>query len=71
VELQLGSPFDFPRQMRAWVDSSMPEPSNSEYTQRLADRIIDLVGRTHGGAFVLFTSYRLLEQFASNSNVLA
>ena len=65
VELQLGSPFDFPRQMRAWVDSSMPEPSNSEYTQRLADRIIDLVGRTHGGAFVLFTSYRLLEQVAN------
>jgi ATP-dependent DNA helicase DinG len=64
VELQLGSPFDFPRQMRAWVDSSMPEPSHAEYAQRLADRIIDLVGRTQGGAFVLFTSYRLLEKVA-------
>lgn len=64
VELQLGSPFDFPRQMRAWVDSSMPEPSSEQYTQRLADRIVDLVGRTHGGAFVLFTSYRLLETVA-------
>jgi ATP-dependent DNA helicase DinG len=64
VELQLGSPFDYPRQMRAWVDSSMPEPSSDQYTQRLADRIIDLVGRTDGGAFVLFTSYRLLETVA-------
>ena len=64
VELQLGSPFDYPRQMRAWVDSSMPEPSHAEYAQRLADRIVDLVGRTQGGAFVLFTSYRLLEKVA-------
>ncbi len=63
-ELQLGSPFDYPRQMRAWVDSSMPEPSSEQYAQRLADRIVDLVGRTHGGAFVLFTSYRLLDRVA-------
>ena len=65
VEIQLGSPFDYPRQMRAWVDSSMPEPSNELYAQKLADRIVDLVGRTHGGAFVLFTSYRMLERVAN------
>jgi len=63
-ELQLGSPFDYPRQMRAWVDSSIPEPSNDQYAKRLADRVVDMVGRTHGGAFVLFTSYRLLEIIA-------
>jgi ATP-dependent DNA helicase DinG len=63
-ELRLGSPFDFARQMRAWVDSTMPEPSSSDYTQRLADRIVDLVGRTRGGAFVLFTSYKLLNEVA-------
>lgn len=61
VELQLGSPFDYPRQMRAWVDSTMPEPKEEQYAQRLANRIIDLVGRTRGGAFVLFTSYRMLQ----------
>jgi ATP-dependent DNA helicase DinG len=64
TELQLGSPFDYPRQMRAWVDSSMPEPSSDQYTQRLADRVVDLVGRTNGGAFVLFTSYRMLQKVA-------
>jgi len=64
VELQLGSPFDFPRQMRAWVDSTMPEPSSELYAQKLADRIVDLVGRTSGGAFVLFTSYKMLEKVA-------
>ena len=67
VELQLGSPFDYPRQMRAWVDSTMPEPSHEEYATRLATRIIDLVGRTGGGAFVLFTSYKMLEKVANLS----
>jgi ATP-dependent DNA helicase DinG len=65
VELQLGSPFDYPRQMRAWVDSTMPEPSSDLYAQKLADRIVDLVGRTRGGAFVLFTSYRMLQTVSS------
>lgn len=64
IELQLGSPFDYPRQMRAWVDSSIPEPSHDQYAKRLADRVVDMVGRTHGGAFVLFTSYRLLQTIA-------
>jgi ATP-dependent DNA helicase DinG len=64
IELQLGSPFDYPRQMRAWVDSTMPEPSSDLYAQKLADRIVDLVGRTNGGAFVLFTSFRMLEKVA-------
>ena len=63
-ELQLGSPFDYPRQMRAWVDSSIPEPSHAQYVKRLSDRIVDMVGRTHGGAFVLFTSYKLLSSIA-------
>ena len=64
VELQLGSPFDYPRQMKAWVDSTMPEPANEQYAQKLATRIVDLVGRTQGGAFVLFTSYKMLETVA-------
>ena len=64
TELQLGSPFDYPRQMRAWVDSTMPEPSHADYASRLASRIVDMVGRTDGGAFVLFTSYKMLEKVA-------
>jgi len=63
-ELQLGSPFDFPRQMHAWVDSSMPEPAHEQYESRLAARIGDLVGRTAGGAFVLFTSFKMLARVA-------
>ncbi len=60
TELQLGSPFDYPRQMRAWVDSAIPEPSNSAYVEKLADRVVDMVSRTNGGAFVLFTSFKMV-----------
>ncbi|MBI70065.1 MAG: helicase [Phycisphaerae bacterium] len=65
TELQLGSPFDYPRQMRAWVDSGIPEPSNSAYVEMLADRVVDMVSRTHGGAFVLFTSFRMVDAVES------
>ncbi len=64
ADMRLGSPFDFARQMRAWIDSSMPEPSHEQYAERLASRLIDLTGRTRGGAFVLFTSYAMMSRIA-------
>ncbi len=65
VELQLGSPFDYPRQMRAWVDSAIPEPSHQSYVEKLADRVVDMVSRTNGGAFVLFTSFKMVDAVES------
>lgn len=56
ITLQVGSPFDFVRQMRVFVDPHMPEPRDPEYQDRLADRIVEQVRATDGGAFVLFTS---------------
>jgi ATP-dependent DNA helicase DinG len=55
------SPFHYPEQMRVIVDRSMPLPSASNHVERLSDRIVQLVQRTGGGAFVLFTSFRMLE----------
>lgn len=62
--LQLGSPFDFASQMRFVVDRSMPAPSDSNYVEELAPRVIDLVRETDGGAFVLLTSFRMLDKLA-------
>jgi ATP-dependent DNA helicase DinG len=62
--LQLGSPFDHARQMRVVVDRSLPEPRDPRYVDHLAPRIDELVRRTSGGAFVLFTSFRMLDQVA-------
>ena len=56
ITLQVGSPFDFVRQMRVFVDPHMPEPRDPAYQDRLADRIVEQVRATDGGAFVLFTS---------------
>jgi len=58
--LHLGSPFDFARQMKVLVDTSMPDPSSPQYVQQLVPRIESHIRATNGGAFVLFTSFSML-----------
>ena len=62
--LQVGSPFDFARQMKALVDPHMPDPRDASYQDRLADRIVEQVRATDGGAFVLFTSNTAMRETA-------
>jgi len=62
--LQLGSPFDHAAQMRIIVDRSLPEPASGQYVAKLVPRIEQLVRQTDGGAFVLFTSFQMLNQVA-------
>jgi ATP-dependent DNA helicase DinG len=61
AELSLGSPFDHARLMRVIVDRTMPDPSSPEFTERLAERVLEHIRATDGGAFVLFTSFAMLE----------
>ncbi len=63
--LELGSPFDFARQVRFVVDSSMPAPDSPAYVDALVPRILRHVRATDGGAFVLFTSFSMLEETAT------
>ncbi|MDY7110490.1 MAG: helicase C-terminal domain-containing protein [Planctomycetota bacterium] len=63
--LQLGSPFDHARQMRLVIDRRMPPPNAPQYVDRLVPQIERLVRRTDGGAFVLFTSFSMLEKVAT------
>lgn len=60
--LQLGSPFDFARQMRVHVVSRMPDPREAGYGEALERWIRHFVRLTHGKAFVLFTSTRLMQE---------
>ncbi|MFK7960815.1 MAG: ATP-dependent DNA helicase, partial [Phycisphaerales bacterium] len=62
--LQLESPFNLARQMSLVVDPSMPEPSKREFTGALVSRVDHLVRETGGGAFVLFTSFAMLQEVA-------
>lgn len=60
--IQLGSPFHFADQMKVFLDSTMPEPSEPSYLSRLSDRVLELVRSTGGGAFILCTSFKIIEQ---------
>lgn len=62
--LQLGSPFDFPTQMKLFVVRKMPDPRDSGYAKALAHWVAHFVTETEGRAFVLFTSYRGMQQLA-------
>jgi len=63
--LQLGSPFDFPRQATLHVEAELPEPSDPGYVDAVAPRILAHIAETDGGAFVLFTSFQMLEAVVS------
>ncbi len=69
--LQLGSPFEHARQVRVYVDTTVPSPSRramepgaESFERAIASRVHDHVVATNGGAFVLFTSFKLLYQTA-------
>src|SRR5207237_7237237 len=63
--LQLGSPFDFQKQMKLFIVKKMPDPRDSAYQKELERWIGHFVEKTDGRAFVLFTSYRDMQQLAA------
>jgi ATP-dependent DNA helicase DinG len=61
----LGSPFDFRSQMKMFIVQKMPDPRDSDYEEALEHWVAHFVEETDGCAFVLFTSYRSMQQVAS------
>jgi len=67
VEARTGkwdSPFDYPRQALWYVPQGMPEPSDRGYVQAVMREAIALIEASGGRAFLLFTSYRALNEAA-------
>src|SRR5690606_711859 len=65
-ELRLGSPFDYRNQVRLVLPNRMPDP-NTEVDAFLAaacERIKKYVTHSNGRAFVLFTSYQMMNAAA-------
>lgn len=60
--LQLGTSFDFEEQAFVGVATDLPDPSNPEFPGALEHVILKAVHISRGGAFVLFTSYRLMDR---------
>jgi ATP-dependent DNA helicase DinG len=60
--LQVGSPFDYERQMKLYVVNKMPDPRATGYAEALEHWIEHFVRLTHGKAFVLFTNAKLMQE---------
>ncbi len=64
--LQLGSPFDYPSQVTIHLPRNLPDPSDepAEFERTAIRAIPRYLERTHGKAFVLFTSTKMLANAA-------
>jgi ATP-dependent DNA helicase DinG len=60
VELVVPSPFDFATRAALYVAEDLPEPTAFGFEAACADRVVELVAITGGGAFVLCTSTRAM-----------
>jgi ATP-dependent DNA helicase DinG len=60
--LQVGTPFDYERQMKLFVPRKMPDPREAGYRDALVHWIEHFVKLTHGKAFVLFTNFKLMQE---------
>ncbi len=63
--LQVGSPFDYARQMRLYIAGKMPDPREPGYRAALVHWIEHFIQQTNGKAFVLFTNTRLMQELGA------
>jgi ATP-dependent DNA helicase DinG len=64
--LKLGSPFDYQTQAELHLFREMPDPTANSvhFEQASVEKIKEFVQKTHGRAFVLFTSYQAMQNAA-------
>jgi ATP-dependent DNA helicase DinG len=62
--LQLGSPFDYRRQVELHLCRAMPDPSAAPalYEEAVLRKLPEYLERSKGRAFVLFTSYQMMQK---------
>jgi ATP-dependent DNA helicase DinG len=64
TQLQVGTPYDYEHQMKLFTVKKMPDPREHGYADALEHWIEHFIKMTHGKAFVLFTSYKLMQEMA-------
>lgn len=65
IEERIESPFDWPRQMRILIPTDTVEPGEPGFTDIMSEYVRNVLRRTGGRAFVLFTSYKTLHEVYS------
>jgi len=62
LELSVPSPFDYASQAALYLPSDLPEPRDPRFLMAAVEEIVSLIELTEGGAFVLCTSLRNMQQ---------
>jgi ATP-dependent DNA helicase DinG len=62
--LKLGSPFDYKSHVTIYIEKDLPQPNDPAFAEAAAEAVKKYVLQTKGRAFVLFTSYQMLEGVA-------
>lgn len=62
LELVVDSPFDFRHQALLYVPDDLPDPQRTDFHEKLVPFIEEILLKTDGRAFVLFTSFRGLNE---------
>ena len=60
ADVQVASEFDFTEQAILYLPRQMPAPKSPLFGEAVAREVLDLLTRSQGRAFVLFTSYAML-----------
>jgi len=63
-ELQVDSPFDYQRNALLYLPEGLPEPQHDGYTAACMEAVLPVLQASEGRAFLLFTSYRALNEAA-------
>jgi ATP-dependent DNA helicase DinG len=59
-EIRLASEFDFRQQALLYLPPRMPDPRSENFAVAAGREVIEILKRTRGRAFVLFTSYAMM-----------
>lgn len=61
TEVRLASEFDYSRQTILYLPRQMPDPRSVDFPLAAGRQVVEILRRTRGRAFVLFTSYATLK----------
>jgi ATP-dependent DNA helicase DinG len=64
LSLKTGSPFDYERQVKLYIQADMPDPNDKTFAEKAAAAIRNYLLKSDGRAFVLFTSFQMLRDIS-------
>jgi len=62
--LRLGSPFEYEKQVTVYIEKTLPNPNSPAFIDEGGKVLRKYLQKTAGRAFVLFTSYKMLDAMA-------